>query len=322
LYDAWGNLRVKGTGLPTDVGYTGQRLDATGLMYYRARYYDPSLNRFISADTMVPSASDPQSLNRYSYVRNRPLNFNDPTGHCDNPLDIACWLTELVAIGRSGDLGKFLMVTGYQDTVAVNNGVDGLRMAAAYPQVMYNHAKTAPIDAAKSDRHTPVAASGNDLTGWLMNTMRANASGTAGSLLRENLGSGDPFKQAGAMNAWIDLVRAGGEWDYKGPILSFVGKNIQLGGHSFLWDVPANINFGFVGRAIGMARLDLLSGAGAAQIYDGTSMPEYWSSLFDDPRDRAMIIAGMDLFDQYGINFTPEQFQKILDQLASQLGGK
>jgi hypothetical protein len=70
---------------------------------------------------------------------------------------------------------------------------------------MYNHPKTASIDAAKSDHHTPVAVSGNDLTGWLMYTARANASGTAASLLRDNLGSGDPFKQAGAMNAWIDI---------------------------------------------------------------------------------------------------------------------
>ncbi len=288
-----------------------------------ARWYSPVLGRWLSPDTIVPDPTNPQSLNRYSYVRNRPLNFNDPSGHCDNPLDIACWLTELgITIGRSGDLGKSLMVAGYQGTVAVNNGMDGLRMAAAYPRVMPDYVTNAAVDAAKSDHHAVAAASGNDLTGWLMYTMRANASGTAASLLRDNLGSGDPFKQAGAVNAWIDIVRSGGEWDYKGPILSSIGKNIQLGGHSFLWDVPANINFGFVGRAIGMARLDLLSGAGVAQILDKRSDLKYWSSLFDDPRDRAAVIAGMDLFDQYGINFTQEQFQKILDQLASQQEGK
>lgn len=81
LYDAWGNLRVKGTGLPTDVGYTGQRLDATGLMYYRARYYDPSLNRFVSADTLVPDGKNPQAFNRYAYGLNNPVKYTDPTGH-------------------------------------------------------------------------------------------------------------------------------------------------------------------------------------------------------------------------------------------------
>ena len=50
-------------------------------MYYRARYYHPALGRFISADTLVPSPSDPQSLNRYSYVLNNPLKYTDPSGH-------------------------------------------------------------------------------------------------------------------------------------------------------------------------------------------------------------------------------------------------
>lgn len=50
-------------------------------MYYNARYYDPRLGRFLSADSVVPSSDDPQSLNRYSYARNNPLLYTDPTGH-------------------------------------------------------------------------------------------------------------------------------------------------------------------------------------------------------------------------------------------------
>jgi RHS repeat-associated protein len=61
--------------------YTGKELDSTGLYYYEARYYDPTLARFISADTIVPNPKDPQSLNRYSYVENNPLRYTDPTGH-------------------------------------------------------------------------------------------------------------------------------------------------------------------------------------------------------------------------------------------------
>ncbi|MGB9774806.1 MAG: RHS repeat-associated core domain-containing protein, partial [Bacteroidota bacterium] len=62
--------------------FTGQRLDAgVGLLYYRARYYDPALGRFIQPDTVVPNPADPQSLNRYAYVHNNPLRYTDPTGH-------------------------------------------------------------------------------------------------------------------------------------------------------------------------------------------------------------------------------------------------
>jgi hypothetical protein len=51
-------------------------------MYYRARYYDPAIGRFISADTIVPNPENPQDLNRYAYVRNNPLKYTDPSGHC------------------------------------------------------------------------------------------------------------------------------------------------------------------------------------------------------------------------------------------------
>jgi RHS repeat-associated protein len=84
-YGAWGNIRAMTGAMPTDIGYTGQRLDSTGLMFYNARYYDANIGRFISADSIVPNAGNPQALNRYSYVYNSPLNYVDPSGN--DPLD-------------------------------------------------------------------------------------------------------------------------------------------------------------------------------------------------------------------------------------------
>ena len=61
---------------------TGQEEDPeTGLYYYHARYYNPALGRFISPYSLVPEPGNPQSLNRYSYVENNPVNKTDPTGH-------------------------------------------------------------------------------------------------------------------------------------------------------------------------------------------------------------------------------------------------
>jgi RHS repeat-associated protein len=68
----------------TDFGYTGQRmLDSGmgGIMDYKARFYSPYINRFLQPDSIIPDLSNPQSWNRYDYVTNRPVNFNDPTGH-------------------------------------------------------------------------------------------------------------------------------------------------------------------------------------------------------------------------------------------------
>jgi len=80
-YLPYGQIRSTTGTLPTDKGFTGQRLDGTGLMYYGARYYSAVLGRFISADTLVPGAGNPQALNRYSYTLNNPLKYIDPSGH-------------------------------------------------------------------------------------------------------------------------------------------------------------------------------------------------------------------------------------------------
>ena len=82
-YDAWGQVRVRGD-LKTDIGYTGQRQESVGLggLYdYGARFYSPALGRFLSADTIVPEPGNPESLNRFSYTRNNPLKYIDPSGH-------------------------------------------------------------------------------------------------------------------------------------------------------------------------------------------------------------------------------------------------
>jgi RHS repeat-associated protein len=62
--------------------YTGQESDEEfGLYYYNARYYDPSIGRFISADSIVPHPTNAQSYNRYSYTENNPVSRIDPSGH-------------------------------------------------------------------------------------------------------------------------------------------------------------------------------------------------------------------------------------------------
>jgi RHS repeat-associated protein len=62
--------------------YTAQESDdSMGLYYYNARFYDPSIGRFITADSVVPDATNTQSFNRYMYAYGNPVRYNDPTGH-------------------------------------------------------------------------------------------------------------------------------------------------------------------------------------------------------------------------------------------------
>lgn len=89
-YDSFGN--IKHTPHPRWITqsytYTGREMDyETGLYYYRARYYDPKVGRFITKDPIGFGGSD---VNLYVYVGNNPINLVDPTGQnvysCVRPL--------------------------------------------------------------------------------------------------------------------------------------------------------------------------------------------------------------------------------------------
>ena len=129
-YYPWGGTRTSSGDLSTDKKFTSQRLDSTGLYYYGARYYDPAIGRFISADSQIqidsslPTGSsnlcinlagmsnhskvaevpplNPQSLNRYSYVLNNPLKYIDQQGHF---AFLAAAIPILIAVGRGAAIG-------------------------------------------------------------------------------------------------------------------------------------------------------------------------------------------------------------------------
>jgi len=80
-YDVFGAIRSM-TGSPTnDFTFAGEQVDEeTGLIYLRARYYDPATGRFTTRDPFPGEEDNPQSLNRYVYAENNPINRIDPSG--------------------------------------------------------------------------------------------------------------------------------------------------------------------------------------------------------------------------------------------------
>jgi RHS repeat-associated protein len=76
-YEPFGNTAATGTASSNSLAYTGREQDATGLYFYRARYYSPILQRFISED---PLRYNGHSVNFYEYGFNSPTNYRDPTG--------------------------------------------------------------------------------------------------------------------------------------------------------------------------------------------------------------------------------------------------
>ena len=76
VYDSFGNTTAT-EGISNSFRYTGREDDsARGLYYYRARYYDPTIGRFVSEDPLRFA----DLSNFYVYVHNRPVNATDPTG--------------------------------------------------------------------------------------------------------------------------------------------------------------------------------------------------------------------------------------------------
>jgi RHS repeat-associated protein len=75
LFDAWGN-KTASSGTVNQYGFTGREPDETGLVYYRARYYDPAMGRFISRD---PSGLR-GGINQFAYTNDNPVNLVDPSG--------------------------------------------------------------------------------------------------------------------------------------------------------------------------------------------------------------------------------------------------
>ena len=82
-FEPFGNTTTTGTATSNSFAYTGRELDATGLYFYRARYYNPQVQRFISEDPIGVRGG----INKYAYVGNNPTSLTDPSGQ--NPIALA-----------------------------------------------------------------------------------------------------------------------------------------------------------------------------------------------------------------------------------------
>ncbi len=78
VYDSYGQILNQTTPLNIRYGFTGREWDdEVGQYYYRARYYDQNVGRFISED---PTGFKPNDTNLNRYVNNNPISFTDPSG--------------------------------------------------------------------------------------------------------------------------------------------------------------------------------------------------------------------------------------------------
>uniref|UniRef100_UPI0009E3559E RHS repeat domain-containing protein n=1 Tax=Leptospira interrogans TaxID=173 RepID=UPI0009E3559E len=81
-YLPYGETFVQRGDLNFSPKFNSQELDReSGFYFFNARYYDPGIARFTSADTLIPDEYNSQAWNRFAYVYNNPIGAKDPTGH-------------------------------------------------------------------------------------------------------------------------------------------------------------------------------------------------------------------------------------------------
>jgi RHS repeat-associated protein len=106
-YDAYGKMVEHSDSATSPLGYDGQYTNsATGLIYLRARSYDPATGEFLSVDPLETVTGEP-----YIYVGDDPLDQSDPSGRCG----VLCWGGIV--------LGGVALATGVGEALGVTVGI-------------------------------------------------------------------------------------------------------------------------------------------------------------------------------------------------------
>jgi len=131
-YRPFGETLLEAGELTVNHKYTSQELDSeTGLYNYNARFYNPALGRFISADSTVPDYTRPQALNRFSYVLNNPLYYKDPTGKAFTGFH---WLSELIGASIGALFGSGINpLQAANSNWTIDKNFNELRQSALIP---------------------------------------------------------------------------------------------------------------------------------------------------------------------------------------------
>ncbi len=149
VFGPYGHARYFKGDINTAKGFTGQYNDGlTGLDYYGARYYDPAVGVFLSADTVQGNVS---GENPYAYVGGNPETYSDPSGQAWLPNSCpACSMTSNSNgsasgfAGWGGVLGLFIIAGAPVEApgaVAVTAGV-AILLGVAWLYGQLNHSST------------------------------------------------------------------------------------------------------------------------------------------------------------------------------------
>ena len=119
-YGAYGTPTCEGT-TTTPLGYDGQYTSSdTGLIYMRARVYDPSTAQFLTVDPLVEETGAP-----YNYAGDNPSNYRDPTGREVLPLPVEACAAGPEAAAACAAVAAGVGIFGHEATESLINSITG-----------------------------------------------------------------------------------------------------------------------------------------------------------------------------------------------------
>ncbi|WP_328480393.1 polymorphic toxin type 44 domain-containing protein [Streptomyces sp. NBC_00377] len=318
---------------PDDKGFLGKPADAgTGLTHVGAREYDPALGRFLSVDPVL-APDDHESLNGYAYANNTPVTKSDPTG-----------LRPITDCERGCSDGKG---GSYRDYMTMGpNGTwvyHSTKTYTVYVPIVGTMTVTvnktgktvASITYQKGPEPLPKKKSGNEklyneIESYMFSELKTNVvsddvKGIKG-LLRpwkwyDAFGRNMGADTQAALAMWTAKVCPKiCEWDHKPKLAakfdlaksdfytSVPGTDLEA-----YYDIWSNVHYGYVGAAAGIDEKTLIDGASVA---DPLLVGE------NDIGDQITMRAGVELYEEYGVDLTREQFHSAIVDTVKELYDK
>ena len=194
----------------TTRGYTGhEHLEEFDFIHMNGRVYDPTIGRFLSADPHIQDPYDSQSYNRYTYVKNNPLKYTDPSGFFFKKLfkKIKKWIKPIIAIAV-GILTAGLGVAAYM-SVFLNTAFS---FSAGLIAVTSGVVGSIGFGAVVAAGAAMGFASGAIMTGSLSGALEGAAWGAIGGAISYGIGHGNgifkSIRNAGGRDLMHGISRA------------------------------------------------------------------------------------------------------------------